>query len=111
MDSGLWIRTRSSGERCLAPGLMEALIPGEDEDHGSTTEVPRGASGAGDRSWPVDARRDPVSRPGACGRIGEQLGINAETLRGWVVQAEVDGGHRPGVASTDAARLRVLERE
>src|SRR5665647_1247701 len=33
--------------RCLVPGLMEALNPGEDESHGSTEEVPGGASGAG----------------------------------------------------------------
>jgi hypothetical protein len=33
---------------CLAPGLMEALIAREDESHGSTEEVPGGASGAGD---------------------------------------------------------------
>ena len=33
---------------CLAPGLMEALDPGEDESHGSTEEVPGGASGASD---------------------------------------------------------------
>ncbi|WIB34387.1 IS3 family transposase [Curtobacterium sp. MCSS17_005] len=33
--------------RCSAPGLMEALNPREDESHGSTEEVPGGASGAG----------------------------------------------------------------
>ncbi len=31
----------------------------------------------------VDARKDPANRLGACGRIGEQLGINPDTLRGW----------------------------
>ena len=29
----------------------------------------------------VDARRDPATRSGALKRIGEQLGINPETLR------------------------------
>lgn len=53
----------------------------------------------------VDARKDPVSRPGACRRIGQQLGINPETLRGWVTQAEIDDGVRPGTTSDDAARL------
>jgi hypothetical protein len=35
-------------EPCRVPGLMEALIPRKDESHGSTEEVPRGASGSGD---------------------------------------------------------------
>jgi len=44
-------------------------------------------------------------------RIGAQLGINPETLRNWVVQAEVDQGHRPGVTSEEARRVADLERE
>jgi transposase len=59
----------------------------------------------------LDARKDPASRPGACKRIGEQLGINPETLRSWVMQAEIDTGQRPGVTSVDAARVAELERE
>jgi transposase len=59
----------------------------------------------------VDAPKDPASRPGACTRIGEQLGINPETLRGWVSQAEVDAGTRPGTSTTEAARIAELERE
>ncbi len=59
----------------------------------------------------VDARKDPVSRPGACRRIGEQLGINPETLRGWVTQTEIDDGVRPGTSTDDAQRLVELERE
>ena len=59
----------------------------------------------------VDARRDPATRPGALKRIGEQLGINPETLRNWVIQAEIDEGHRPGTTTDDATRLAELERE
>src|SRR4051794_22305832 len=59
----------------------------------------------------VDARRDPATRTGALKRIGEQLGINAETLRNWVIQAEIDGGPRPGPPTDDAPRLAELERE
>jgi hypothetical protein len=40
----LW---RHPARYCRVPGLMEALIPRKDESHGSTEEVPRGASGAG----------------------------------------------------------------
>jgi transposase len=50
-----------------------------------------------------------VSR--ACRRIGEQLGINIDKLRGWVKQVQVDAGQRPGVSTAEAARVRQLEKE
>lgn len=59
----------------------------------------------------VDLRRDPATKPGALKRVAEQLGINPETLRNWVVQVEVDSGDRPGTTTDDAARLNELERE
>jgi transposase len=59
----------------------------------------------------VDARRDPATRSGALKRIGEQLGINPETLRNWVTQAEIDDGVRPGTTTDEAARIAELERE
>jgi len=59
----------------------------------------------------VDLRRDPATRSGALKRVGEQLGINSETLRNWVQQAEVDEGHRPGVSTAEAKRIAELERE
>jgi transposase len=59
----------------------------------------------------VDARRDPAAGRSAFKRIGEQLGINPDTLRGWVLQAEIDEGHRSGVTTADAARIAELERE
>jgi len=59
----------------------------------------------------VDARKDPLTRSGALTRIGGQLGINPETLRNWVNQAEIDAGDRPGVTTSDAQRLAELERE
>jgi transposase len=59
----------------------------------------------------VEARRDPATRTGALKRIGEQLGINAETLRNWVIQAEIDEGDRPGTTTEEARRIAELERE
>jgi transposase len=47
----------------------------------------------------------------ACRRIGEQLGISPDTLRGWVKQAQVDAGERPGLSTSESARIRELERE
>jgi transposase len=59
----------------------------------------------------VEARRDPATRPGALARVGKQLGINPETLRNWVTQAEIDDGVRPGTTTDEAARVAELERE
>jgi transposase len=59
----------------------------------------------------VEARRDPATRPGALARVAGQLGINPETLRNWVTEAEIDGGVRPGTTTGDAQRLIELERE
>ncbi len=47
----------------------------------------------------------------ACLRVGEQLGINSDTLRNWVKQARIDDGQQPGFTTDDRARLVELERE
>jgi transposase len=65
----------------------------------------------------LDAKADPDGGPdggsakGACRRVGDQLGINPETLRGWVARAEIDAGARPGTTSEDALRIAALEKE
>ena len=59
----------------------------------------------------VEARRDPATQVGRVARVGEQLGINPETLRNWVRQAEIDAGDRPGTTSDEAQRMAELERE
>jgi len=48
---------------------------------------------------------------GVVPRIARQLGVGVESLRGWLAQAEVDAGHRPGTSSADAQRIAELERE
>lgn len=59
----------------------------------------------------VDARRDPATRSGAIQRVAQQLGMHPETLRGWVRQAEIDDGLRPGTTTDEARRIAELERE
>ena len=56
-------------------------------------------------------RRSRLSVTGACSRVGEQLGINRDTLRGWVKQAQVDAGTRPGCPLTSVGGSRSWRRE
>ncbi len=47
----------------------------------------------------LDAKAEPgASGKGACQRIGNQLGISPETLRGWVAQAKIEHARQPASA-------------
>jgi transposase len=48
---------------------------------------------------------------GELDRVARQLGVHPEALRGWVKQAEIDGGSQPGTTSDDRKRIAELERE
>jgi transposase len=50
-------------------------------------------------------------RFGVITRVARQLGIGTESLRGWVRQAEVDGGRRPGLTTAEQQPITELERE
>src|ERR687887_79842 len=47
----------------------------------------------------------------ACFAVAAQLGVARETLRRWVMQAEVDAGARPGVTTAEAEEIRRLKGE
>ena len=47
----------------------------------------------------------------ACAVVSQRLGFGAESLRRWVLQAQIDGGERRGVTSSESERMRRLERE
>lgn len=77
---------------------------------------------AGPRQYPRELRERAVrlvletmteqgSRYGAAKKIGDQLGINPDTLRDWVHQAEIDRGARAGLSTDERERMRALERE
>ena len=59
----------------------------------------------------LEIRQEPGEHVGVIGRVAKQLGIGAESLRGWVKQAEIDGGRKPGTSTADAQRIYELERE
>jgi transposase len=59
----------------------------------------------------VDDGDGTITVTGACRRVGEQLGINTDTLRNWVKEVRVDAGQEPGLSTGEKARIAALERE
>ena len=59
----------------------------------------------------LQIRRESGQRQGAVAAVAAKLGVSRETLRTWVRQAEIDGGARPEISTTDAQRFAELERE
>ena len=55
--------------------------------------------------------REYPSQWGAIASIAQNIGCSGETLRKWLRQAERDVGERPGLATEEQERLKVLERE
>jgi transposase len=58
-----------------------------------------------------EIRQESGQQQGAIARVADKLGVNRETLRNWIKQAEIDGGRRAGTSTADAQRIAELERE
>lgn len=57
-------------------------------------------------------KEDPgLSLNQAVTRIGQRVGVKPDTLRGWVKQAQIDAGERPGTTTSEAQRIKALEAE
>ena len=57
-------------------------------------------------------KEDPgLSMTQATARVGTRVGVNKDTLRGWVKRALIDAGEAPGVTSSEAKRIKDLEGE
>ena len=57
-----------------------------------------------------DHEREYDSQWAAIKSIAEKIGCTSETLRKWVRQAERDSGKRPGLATEERERLKVLKK-
>jgi transposase len=55
--------------------------------------------------------KDYPSQTAAVQAVAKQLGLGRETVRRWVVQAEIDEGGRPGVTSAEQAEIKRLKAE
>ena len=51
--------------------------------------------------WPAR-----IGLGGVCGAWAKGLGEGPETLRGWVRQARIDAGDRPGTTTDEARRIK-----
>ena len=58
-----------------------------------------------------DHEGEHASQWAAISSIAAKIGCTAETLRGWVRQAERDQGKRPGPTTDEQERIKALERE
>jgi transposase len=58
-----------------------------------------------------EIREESGEKRGAIGKVATQLGLNPETLRNWVNQAEVDQGRRNGLTTGERRIMRELEKE
>jgi transposase-like protein len=52
-----------------------------------------------------------LSLNAAVKRIGPRVAVVPDTLRGWIKQADVDAGRRPGTSTEEAAEVRELKAE
>jgi transposase-like protein len=59
----------------------------------------------------LEHRQDYPSVTAASQAVAKQLGLGRETVRRWVVQAEVDAGGRPGMTSAEHAEVKRLKAE
>jgi transposase-like protein len=59
----------------------------------------------------VDHEHEHASRWATIVSIAGKIGCTSQTLNEWVKKAERDSGHKPGLTSDMAAKLKALERE
>jgi transposase len=56
-------------------------------------------------------QQDYPSQTAVVEAVARQLGLGRETVRRWLVQAEIDEGGRPGVTSAEQAEIKRLKAE
>jgi transposase len=78
---------------------------------GSTTQIPREELRRRAVRRVLDGRDKAGGSRSVCTRVGQQLGVPQDTVCGWVHQAHINEGARPGTTTDEPARLVALDRE
>ncbi len=58
-----------------------------------------------------ELRRELGTSQGTVARVADQLGYGTESVRRWVVGAEIDVGDAPGMSGVERAKMKKLEQE
>ena len=96
----------------LTPTLVEVLIPRKDGVMPAPRKYPQELRDRSIRLVSEAMSEDPeLSLNAAVHRIGPRVGVVPDTLRGWMKQARIDAGLTAGTTTTDARRIKDLERE
>jgi transposase len=59
----------------------------------------------------VSKHRGEYPNLAAAAAVAKQVGVGRESVRRWVIQAEIDAGHRDGVTSEESEEIRRLKAE
>jgi transposase-like protein len=58
-----------------------------------------------------ELRKELGTSQGTVVRIAEQLGYGTESVRRWVLDAEIEAGDAPGMSAVDRTKMKKLEQE
>ena len=59
----------------------------------------------------VEHQQEYPSLTAAAGAVARQLGVGKESVRRWVVQSQIDAGHKPGTTSAEIEEIKRLRAE
>jgi transposase len=59
----------------------------------------------------LEHRSEYPSTFAACEAVSRQVGVGTESVRRWVIQAEINAGERQGTSSEELAEIKALKAE
>ena len=59
----------------------------------------------------LEHQQEYPSQTAAITAVARQVGVGSESLRRWVIQAQIDAGDRPGVSSEENEEIKRLKAE
>jgi transposase len=59
----------------------------------------------------VEHQQEYPSLTAAAAAVARQLGVGKESVRPWVIQSQIDAGHKPGTTSAESEEIKRLRAE